>query len=588
MKAKKMSRILALLLTGIMAFSVAACGNKPSDSESKTSETKVSEQTKQTETTADEELEPITLTWGFRDVNAKEAGVLSEKSEIWNYIKERFGITIEMVTYDAEKYNLLVNGNDLPDIISLFQTAVPVEDIIASGQLMPLDDLLDKYGQNITNNISFAIEGINKPYDATYMLPVGVEGESNVPRATGYFGAFAGRYDVYKAIGSPEMDGIDSFLEVAKQMQDYERERTGNDDIYAFAFYLNNSLGSSIPSFALGWEYMASTCEFNLENYQVRNAFLDPDSSRWEVFEILNKAYRMGIFDPDSFTMDVTQYNEKAQAGERLFDLTWGFEVDESVAVPGYEEYARTFVLPGTGVDFIPFICSRISPYGYTSDSARAINANCKYPERVMELLNWLDSTEGARMLYSGREGISWEYVDGVPAYTAEVYEATANGTIDEYWLQNRLMGYGQNMMASGPLAIKTEDGYPADLSYSVDNMIKSTPENNKAIAADYGCEYIGQVYEKWADEGTVKTDKYSDEYRDKIAAVKAVVLSNELQEIVNNVMNYLTPNIDEIITAKSEAEFEQVKMDLIEGCKELGLDKVQAEVESQIADAYK
>lgn len=122
-----------------------------------------------------EENEPITLTWGIRDIQVKEAGVLSEKSEIWKKVEEELGIRVELVTYDMEKYNVLAAGGDLPDILNIYRDATSITDLISSGQLLPLDELLDENGQNITNNISYAIEQVNKPFDATYVLPVGVD-----------------------------------------------------------------------------------------------------------------------------------------------------------------------------------------------------------------------------------------------------------------------------------------------------------------------------------------------------------------------------------------------------------------------------
>lgn len=580
--SQKMSRALALILSVLLMISAMACGQEQNEPENEGEEN--SQQESEDGEAGELDTTPITLTWGFRDVNIREAGILSEKSEIWKYVEEKFGITIEIVAYDYEKYNVLAAGSDLPDIVSTIAGGTPIQDIIDSGQLLPLDDLLDSYGQDITRNISTAIERVNEPYGVTYLLPSGVEGPRDVPLSNGYFGAFQGRYDVFKAIGSPAIDGWDSLLEVAKQMQDYERARTGRDDIYAFSMYFANSAGTLIPMFAMGWEGMACGVEYNLQTYETRNMYLDPDSARWEQYELYNKMYRMGIFDPDSLIMNATEYQDKIMNGSTLFSQTWNMSVNEGVGVPGYEEYAGLFNLPGS-VDFIAFLCSRISPLGYVNDSARAISTNCEYPERAMQLLNWLDSTEGARMFYNGMEGESWEYVDGVPQYTEAVYEAADAGTLDDYWKDKRLSSAGSNLMNSGPNAIITDDGYPADLASSAEYIIYTAPDEGKAFAADFGCEYPGQVYKKWIDEGSVATDVYSEEYAETIANVKNVVLTSELQNIYTAVTDLVASSMNEIIMAESEEAFEQVKTDLIEQFKELGLEDVQEEVDRQLSE---
>lgn len=583
MKTKKWLRILALALSLLMVISMAGCGSAQSNVESQSESSKQETEQSSTKSNAEIDSTPITLTWGFRDVNIKEAGILSEKSEAWKYVEEKLGTTVEIVTYDIEKYNVLAAGGDLPDIISTIGEGTPIADIVESGQLLPLNDLLDSYGQNIMRNIPYAVERVNSSFDAIYLLPTGVEGESNVPVLNSYFATLFGRYDVYKAIGSPEMDGLDDLLQVAKQMQDYERQRTGRDDIYAFSnYYGNGDAGTAIPNFHMGWNVSINGLELNLETFEMRSQYMNPDSAYWYLFEFYNKAYRMGIMDPDSLIMENSEYADKITNGSTLFSADWTYNVNADAAVPGYEEYACLAMLPGS-LDFISFLYSRLSPLGYVYSSARAINVNCEYPERAMQLLDWLDSDEGSRALRSGLEGESWEYVDGVPQYTDAVYEAIDNGTIDDYWMQHRLMGYGGNGMNSGPLAIKTEDGYPSDLTRSEDYIAYSAPDVMKAYAADFGCEYPGQVYEKWIEEGKLAKDIYCDEYYVTISNYKSIFFQNEYAQMFTDVKECVAANVDKVILAESDEAFEQAKTAIIEQLKELGGDKVLEESYRQL-----
>lgn len=528
-----------------------------------------------------EENEPITLTWGVYDVQVKEAGVLSEKSEIWKRVEEELGITVELVTYDVEKYNVLAAGGDFPDILSTCMSGTSITDIIDAGQLLPLDDLLAEYGQNITNNISYAIDKVNSAFDATYVLPVGVDNQMDYPSSNGYFGAFHGRYDVYKAIGSPEIDGLDGLLEVAKQMQDYERERTGRDDIYAFSDSFADGMGNILGYFYLGSENMSSGLQMNLTTFDTSCWSIDPDSATYQIYEFYNKAYRMGIFDPDSLLMNYDQYSTKIQNGSTLFSACWDFDLNEGVAVPEYEDYAGLYLLPGS-VEFLPFLYGRLNPTGYTVDSARTITSNCKYPERAMQLLNWLDSQEGGRAMYSGEEGVTWEYnEEGVPVYNEASMEAMKNGDT-EYWADLRLRYYGTPMMSS-MTAIKTEDGYSVNVAQSATFLENNTVGSDKAFAEDFGCAYPGQVYEKWIEEGTLTTDVYSEEYATALANNKAVMLSNESSAIYSEVQNNVAANVSKLLLADSDEAFDQAVADLIEANKDLGMESVAEEAYAQL-----
>lgn len=584
---KALTRMLAMVLMLTMLLSLAACGKKtdePAPTQVSAQATEATQATEAPETTAAAAADktPITLTWGIRDIAVKEAGNLAEKSPIWKYVEDELGITVELVTYDIEKYNLLAAGGDMPDIVSLIVGGTPVTNIVSSGMLIPLDDLIAEHGENLTKNAGYAIKRVNSVFDATYVLPVGVESQSTVPSGGGYFGTFYGRYDVYKAIGAPEIKGMDGLLEVGKQMQEYERERTGRDDIYAFGNYFSNSYGCDFGIFMMGSEPLDGGIEYDLDSYEIKHRFLDETSTTWAFYEFMNKAYQMGIFDPDSLIMDGTEFGNKLENGQILFNMEWDYDINDGVAVPGYEKYGDFFLLPGS-VEMNPFLFGRMSPIGYGFDSARAITTNCKYPERAMELLNWLDSTVGARALFSGLEGDSWSYVDGEPVFADAVFEARKNGQWSDYWLTHRLQGYGSNNMCSGMYCIVTDDGYPAVLAKSPDYLVQTASDASKAFAADYGCEYAGQVYAKWIEEGTLKTDSYSEEYEIVSVNAKSILLPDECAEIYQSMVNHMASNINKIILAKSDEEFDAAKAEMIQGFIDLGGQTLKDEVESQL-----
>lgn len=46
--------------------------------------------------------------------------------------------------------------------------------------------------------------------------------------------------------------------------------------------------------------------------------FTKEDGIFWKGLAFFNKAYRMGIMDPEAFTMKAAQYNEKVKSGAVL------------------------------------------------------------------------------------------------------------------------------------------------------------------------------------------------------------------------------------------------------------------------------
>lgn len=89
---------------------------------------------------------PITLK--FFDKNFDQAFTTPVAQEI----TKKTDVTIEMMptTGNAEeKLNLMLASNDFPDIVLIGRTDDLINKYIAAGALIPLDDLIEKYGPNI-------------------------------------------------------------------------------------------------------------------------------------------------------------------------------------------------------------------------------------------------------------------------------------------------------------------------------------------------------------------------------------------------------------------------------------------------------
>lgn len=116
-------------------------------------------------------------------------------------------------------------------------------------------------------------------------------------------------------------------------------------------------------------------------------------------------------------------------------------------------------------------------------------------------------------------------------------------------------------------------------------NNIKSASATDKAYAADYECEYPGQVYAKWIEDGELRTDVYNEEYGISLANIRSVTLSDDYSATAASETQCLASNMSKILLAESEEEFEQVKADIIQECKDLGADELEAEVNRQLEE---
>ena len=138
--------------------------------------------------------------------------------------------------------------------------------------------------------------------------------------------------------------------------------------------------------------------------------FTVEDGPLWKALSFYNKAYRMGIMDPEAFTMKNSQYDDKIKNGEVLVcNYNWT-QPDKNIC----GEDAAMYMIPGT-FPYAMQIYPYANPLGYQAANALVISANCEYPERAMELIEFMTSDEGARLVRTGVPGEDWDVVDGEP-----------------------------------------------------------------------------------------------------------------------------------------------------------------------------
>ena len=140
-------------------------------------------------------------------------------------------------------------------------------------------------------------------------------------------------------------------------------------------------------------------------------------------------ANKMGLLDPDSLTQKYSDVTNKYKDGQILFaQFPW---VSSS-----YNTTENTS--SGKGFALVPFGDEQMSSSGFKPQGGTwywSIGAKTKYPERVMQFLNWLYTPEGVMASSYGPKGLIWDIKDGKPTLTDFGYKAITNSVNmpDEY-----------------------------------------------------------------------------------------------------------------------------------------------------------
>jgi len=583
----KMRKFVTLGMAAVMALSLAACGSN-NDNTTTTTKTETENKSEVREEAASESGEEgytgeiITLTiW---NTEVLSPGI--QNNEVAKAIEEKLGIKLDVVQGDSQKFSILVAGGDLPDIIytNPAQQNVASNNLITSGQLIAMDDLIEEYGENIKINfpkrLDYSKEYLSNGEGKIYYLPILVyeadKEHPNISYSIQNVGLMT-RWDVYSAIGYPDIETTDDYLNVLKQMQDYARENDLADgkQIYAISGWSDWGLWPWWLANAreMGYKDLGNNMIFNYATESVE-ALYDSDAF-WDSLVFFNKAYNMGILDPEAFTMKNDQFWEKCQNGQVLMaHASWQTEnINLSFISNGNGEWSYQ-KLPYDGYEYISGIVSMDAPLGNGSDYANAITKNCKYPERAMQLIDYLNSEEGARLLYSGVEGVHWTKEGGASRPTEEFL---SNSKSDPDYkdnvgvaLYNKLCGFKEIQVLS--------DGYPADLMKSGEQKAVNVSDADRSYCEYYGekrgkeFSYPGQVlYDMWqAGEVNTITDYYI--YLDLVQSP-----SESAQNILSQCDQYMNVQGVKAIMAGTEAEFNSIKEESIAG--------LEAKKYSQAAD---
>lgn len=496
---------------------------------------------------------PVELTYCGSDLVI--AGM--EDTEIMDYLEEKLNIKLKFIQYTSDQWAAAMASGELPDI---FQAGNELfEEAIDAGVALELTDLVEEYGPNIQQNLSDVLDymknyrsnGTGDLYGITTYIPVNnPEGTSVV---NDYGMGFLVRWDYYKEMGYPEITNEDEFLDMLKEMQEAHPTTEDGKPVYAFSGFNDWGLWSYFVPYAFHHGWMNASGYLVGPNTEIQPMFGDDGGVFKDAMKFLNKANRMGLCDPEMFTMKNADFIGK-HANLQYLTVPcdwWNGEAIDAQREQGVAESDLGWrVIPGS---FPEMYGGYPVPFGLT-DRPTMISKNCKHPEVAMKLLDYLSSFEGSRLLSSGIEGVHWEEVDGQKEYTDEVLqEMLTNGT--EFSARTGI-GVYTNMQGLANNSID-ENGQYLSLGMTDKAMATFLDEADKAFSEHYGVEYPAQAYEA---KGNITYYNY-----EPINMMEP--LDSDMQMISTQCDTYYMTLVAELVNATSDDEFEEIWK---KGCAEL------------------
>ena len=291
-------------------------------------------------------------------------------------------------------------ANDMPDV---FWNGVPSFSQFV-GNFTALDEYLADYSPTVVKFFQEypSIKAASVfPDGALYGLP---QVQMNNTRATGVY--FINK-DWLGNVGMPAPNTLDELYEVLKAFKEQDANGNGDpSDEIPFSFGKKETLTGLLAPFGIygnGSPDNIDTPYLNVKDGKV--TFYPIEDSYYQFLQYMNKLYREGLIDPNSFVQEEVDIQAKGKEG-KVGTLWVGSYIDIMVGDRG-DEYE--YFLPLENAEgkrtYVP---NKFS--GDVNPNRFIVTKNCEYPAAMVRLYDYLNSSFENKLLFDwGPEGEAWE-----------------------------------------------------------------------------------------------------------------------------------------------------------------------------------
>lgn len=509
---------------------------------------------------------------------------LNVYSQLANFSGKQIGWSADIL---KKKFN--VELNIIPEGDGVFETRMTsgnLGDIVvwgADNDKYPLavknnllfgwedDNVLDEYGPYIKKNMPDALKK-NKELTKTItngasdkLYGFGANVALNSKDHESFFYTWDTRWDLYKKLGYPKIKNLQDYHKMLKNMQKLCPSDDSGNKVYAVSLWpdWDDAMVMYVKAMATayyGYDELALGL-YDPTNGKYHDA-LEENGPYFEMLKWFNDLYQDGLIDPDSMTQTYDEMIAKVQNGGTLFSI---FNYSGSL---GYNTKEHTsagkLMYCMKPEDASPIVYGMNTQGG---DRVWSIGAKTEYPEKCMEIINYLATPEGRMTMEYGPKGYTWDYDDQKHAYLTDVGMKCQKD-------KNTTMGGGyKGSYHDGELQIN-------NVTWSLD---ASNPDSdgetyNKESWASYNATPSSDIEKDWRDKtGCTTINEYME--KGKYTVAPGTSFSKETQDTtLKTTWNQVTTEIKnsswKAIYAKSDKKFDSVVASMKKSAKKYGYDK--------------
>lgn len=493
---------------------------------------------------------------------------------IADILEEKFKVKLNIIPDGSGVYETRMESGDLGDIVVWGKDNDKYPDAVNAGLLYDWneDDLIGEFGQYIKENMKDALK---KNQELTSTL---TNGERDTLYGFGHNVATSSedhesflytwdiRWDLYKELGYPEINNLDDYEQLLKDMVKLCPKDDSGNKTYAISLWSDWDDAMVMYVQAMATAYYGYD-ELGLGLYDTQTGTyhdaLENDGPYLTMLKFFNNLYQDGLVDPDSMTQTYDKMIEKVQNGGTMFSI---FNYSGYIA---YNKPAHT----KEGKGMFSMKPKEATPIVYGMNTAGgdriwSIGAKAEYPELCMEVINYFCTPEGCMVMNYGPQGVTWDYDDEKNTYFTELGE-TCN--------KNKKTKMGEpykGTFQDGTLQI-------VNTTWSVD---ASNPDSNGETYNYLNwksniTEPKSDIEKDWRERtGAKSINEYLENSKEFVVAPGTSFSQSTKETEFKTTWAQVTDEIKngswKAIYAESDKEYDKIVTDMTKKCKSYGYDE--------------
>lgn len=493
---------------------------------------------------------------------------------IADVLKEKLNVQLNIIPDGNGVYETRMEDGDLGDIIVWKNDSDQYPDAVKNKMLYDWneDDVLSDFGPYIKDHMQ---EALKKNQQLTSDI---TEGERDTLYGFGYdvatsyaehasfFYTWDVRWDLYKQLGYPEVKNLEDFKKLMKDMTELCPEDDSGNKTYAVSLWpeWDDAMVMYVKAMATAY-YGYEELELGLLDLQTGEYHdaLEKDGPYLEMLKFFNDLYQEGMLDPDSMTQNYEKMIAKVQNGGTMFSI---FNYSGQLAYNKPSHLKEGKLMYCLRPEEATPIAYGMNPQG--GDRVWTIGAKTEYPEKCMEVLNWLSTPEGKMTETYGPKEICWDYDKEGNPYLTELGK-NCQKSKSTTKMENGYKGTFQDgslQIVNTTWSLDAKNPEANGETYNYINWKSTLDEDKTEIELDWrektGCTGINDYMEK-SNYVLKPGTSYAKTPKDP-----------EFRTTWSQVTNEIKNGSWKAMYAESDKEFDKIVNDMINKCNKYGYDK--------------